>query len=80
LRSALSTAVRWRLPSPQPGRRRRAAFGAPNRDDGVAPRQLHAFLQAAGDPLVRLYALIAATGLRRGEAVALRWADVDRRG
>ena len=40
--------------------------------------QLGAFLAAtADDPLAMLYRLVAHTGLRRGEAVALRWTEVD---
>ena len=40
--------------------------------------QLRQFLAGiAGDELGPLYALVAATGLRRGEASALRWREVD---
>lgn len=35
------------------------------------------FLAAIDDPLHACYQLIAVTGLRRGEAAALRWADID---
>lgn len=41
---------------------------------------LHAFLDACRtekDPLFPLWVLLATTGLRRGEALGLRWADVD---
>lgn len=40
--------------------------------------QTNQFLQAAKPhPLYALYALIVYTGLRRGEACALRWVDID---
>lgn len=42
------------------------------------PAQAAAFLEAArGDRLYLLFHLIAYTGLRRGEALALRWSDLD---
>jgi integrase len=42
------------------------------------PPQLAAFLQATrGDRLRALWWLIALRGLRRGEAVALQWTDLD---
>ena len=42
------------------------------------PAQVSQFLTAvAGDRLAPLWRLIAVTGMRRGEAVGLRWRDVD---
>lgn len=42
------------------------------------PAELGTFLDSLGsDPLAPLFELIAATGLRRGEACGLRWSDVD---
>jgi integrase len=42
------------------------------------PAELGAFLDSiAADRFAPLFELIAGTGLRRGEAVGLRWADVD---
>jgi integrase len=42
------------------------------------PEQTVAFLRhAAEDPLYALYHVIALRGLRRGEAVGLRWANID---
>jgi integrase len=40
--------------------------------------ELHAFInRVAGDRLYALWLLYATTGLRRGEALALRWSDLD---
>src|SRR3546814_13377989 len=40
--------------------------------------QVAQFLRGvAGDPLFALWVLLATTGLRRGEALGLRWKDVD---
>lgn len=42
------------------------------------PAQLNAFLSATkNDPLHLLFLLMAYTGLRRGEALGLRWSDLD---
>ncbi|PRY13601.1 site-specific recombinase XerD [Kineococcus rhizosphaerae] len=78
LRSALGSAVRKRL----------VPFNAAgNLDLPRAPRpkvrpwepeEVGAFLDhAATDPLGVLYEVIVMSGLRRGEALGLRWADVD---
>ncbi len=78
LHSALGDAVRWRLIPYNP------ASGVELPPPVRTPmqvwtgEQLGAFLAAtADDPLAMLYRLIAHTGLRRGEAVALRWTAVD---
>jgi len=43
-----------------------------------SPTQLGAFLDhASADRLAALYELMALTGCRRGEALGLRWSDVD---
>lgn len=39
--------------------------------------QLHTFLEGSTNWLAPLYALAAATGMRRGEICALRWEDLD---
>lgn len=78
LRLALAQAVRrGELP------RNVAALVAPPRvEPAEVPTwtlaQLQAFLAAtAGDELAALWRLAVTTGLRRGELLALRWADVD---
>ena len=79
LHRALGDAVRWgRLP------RNPAADADPPReprDRGMSTwtsEQLGAFLEhVRGDRLYPLWLLLATTGMRRGEAVGLRWTDVD---
>jgi integrase len=78
LRSALSSALRLQLV---------AVNAAANVDLPAASRpkvrpweaeELGAFLDfVAADPLGPLYELVAATGMRRGEAAALRWEALD---
>jgi integrase len=41
------------------------------------PEQAHRFLDHAGDDWRPLFDLMLATGVRRGEALGLRWSDVD---
>ena len=78
LRRALDSAVRDGLVRRNVAtavRRPRVA----RRDAAVlSPAQAQDFLTAAqGDRLYALYAVAIAVGLRRGEALALRWSDVD---
>ena len=78
LRAVFDTAVRDRLLATNPV----AAVRRPKlpvREAGhLEPGQLHALLDAAReDPLGPLWVLLAGTGMRRGEALALRWADVE---
>ena len=78
LRRALDSAVRDGLvrrnvaaavPRPRVARREAAV---------LSPADAQAILTAArGDRLYALYAVAMAVGLRRGEALALRWSDVD---
>jgi integrase len=78
LRTALRDAVRLRLLAANP-------LDAVSRPRAPRPEiralstaEARKLLTAAkGDPLEALYALAVGTGLRFGEAVALRWADVD---
>ena len=78
LGQAFGQAVRWRLiaSSPaagvQPPRARR-----PHRVVVDPPLLRRLLAAAAGDPLEAAVALAAATGMRRGEILALRWADVN---
>jgi integrase len=81
LRRALRDAVRWRVLEKNP-----AIDADPPKDRGHEFRemqtwsaeQLRAFLAfIAKDPLYELWFVIAMTGLRRGEALGLRWQDLD---
>ena len=79
LAQVLETAVEYGLTSSNPasGKRRRLKATKPARP-WVEPEQLMAFLAAAPNPVGRvLLAILAGAGLRIGEALALRWRDVD---
>ncbi len=78
LRAALQTAVKWSL-VPRNVATLVDVPALPKRDvavldEGPAKRLLAA---ARGDPREALYVVALTTGLRRGELVGLRWADVD---
>ncbi len=78
LRSALATAVRRRLVHDNPAAHVELPAMRPRQADLWTPEQLGAFLDSVSEH--RLYALfhvVALTGLRRGEAIGLRWDDVD---
>lgn len=78
LRNALNQAVKWELVA-----RNAAALVDPPRYQPpevrpFTPEEARAFLSAArGDRLEALYTVVLAVGLREGEALGLRWADVD---
>lgn len=78
LRNALGRAVRWGMIS-----RNVAELVDPPRVPEYEARFLtiaeaRAFLEAArGDRLEALYSVALALGLRQGEALGLRWADID---
>jgi integrase len=77
LSQILAVAVEYELiaANPAAGRRRRLKPTRPSRPL-VEPEQLMALLEAAGRGRT-LLAVLAGAGLRIGEALALRWADVD---
>jgi integrase len=78
LRSALNTAVKRRLIPYNPALHVELAPETPRRVQPWTPEQCRTFLDLIGDDrLAVLYELLIVTGLRRGEAVGLRWADVD---
>ncbi len=78
LRKALSQAVKWQLvprnvadaaTAPRPRKREMMAFDR---------EQARTFLDAArGDRFEALYILAVATGMRQGELLGLKWADLD---
>lgn len=78
LRVALNRAIKWNLVTTNAA----ALADPPKRERHertiLTPEQAEAFLRAVeGDRLEAFYLLIATLGLRRGEALALRWQDVD---
>ncbi len=82
LRRAFGDAVRWGLVS----RNIAAAVEAPRSETASSTPwnllEIRRFIAAAGDddrPDARLLLLLLWSGLRLGEAMALRWTDVDRR-
>ncbi len=83
LRSVLDAAVRDRLVAENVAakvKRPAVTSRADGRDEArhLAPGDVRAVLDAAaGTRYAAVLSLIAATGIRRGEALALRWEDVD---
>jgi integrase len=78
LRSALGSAVKRRLIPYNPAEHIELAPENPRRAKPWTPAQCLTFLRAIQDDrLAALYDLMLVTGLRRGEAIGLRWEDVD---
>lgn len=82
LHRALKDAVRWGRLARNPADAADPPQSRP-KSDGVhywGAETVHAFLdssRAENDPLFPLWVLLATTGMRRGEALGLRWRDVD---
>jgi integrase len=78
LRSALNSAVKRRLIPYSPADHIELAPENPKRPKPWTAEQCQTFLgDIAEDRLANLYHLILFTGMRRGEAIGLRWEDVD---
>jgi integrase len=78
LRACLATAVRDGLIARSPAASVRSPRVERREAHALEAQQVGALLKAAaGDPLEALWLLLAGTGLRRGEALALSWGDVD---
>lgn len=78
LRSALNTAVKRQLIPYNPADHIELAPETHRRPRPWTPQQCQSFLiAAAADRLHDLYQLLLVTGMRRGEAIGLRWEDVD---
>lgn len=79
---AFKDAVRWGRLARNPADAADPPSGRP-KSDGVHAweagtlRDFLAVSSASGDRLYPLWALLATTGMRRGEALGLRWSDVD---
>jgi integrase len=80
LRSALNAAVKQQRLTVNPALHVELPPASRRRVEPWSAEELGAFLDAAAkDRLSALYELIALAGLRRGEAIGLRWSDVDLR-
>jgi len=80
IRSALGQAVRWQLISRNPADGQMVDLpAAKHREMTVlTAEQVQAFLgNAEGDPHYPLFLLAVTTGMRPGEYLALKWADLD---
>jgi len=78
LQSALNTAVKRRVLAFNPAAHVELAAAPRPRVTVWSPEQVGAFLDhTEGDRLSAMYHVIATMGLRRGEAVGVRWQDVD---
>jgi integrase len=78
LRAILDTAVRDGALASNPAAAVRRPRVTTKEAPHLTPVQVAALLQAArGTRYAPLFALLVHTGLRRGEALALRWSDVD---
>ncbi len=78
LHASLKQALRWNLIARNPADAVTAP--KPKRRDihALTPGEARTLLDAAqGDPLEALYVLALTTGMRQGEILGLRWADVD---
>lgn len=78
LRRALNQALKWELVSRNVAALANAPKATRPHFDPLTPDQARALIAAArGDRLEALYHLVLSTGLRSGEALGLRWEDVD---
>lgn len=78
LRSALNTAVKRRLLTHNPALHVELPPERPRRPEPWTSQDCRHFLHAiSGDRLALLYRILIVTGMRRGEAIGLRWADID---
>jgi integrase len=78
LRSALNSAVKRRLLLHNPALHIELAPENPHRPEPWSVKECQTFLRViAKDRLHTMYQLMIVTGLRRGEALGLRWSDVD---
>lgn len=77
-RAALSDAERLGLVPANPARRAGPALRSQRKRGGFTLAEAQAIMAAAeGEALAPLFGVLLHTGLRLGEALGLRWADVD---
>jgi integrase len=75
---AIDQGVRWGYVTRNVAKLSRSPKLTRNEGRTMSPQQVRIFLSAlSGHPHESLYALLLATGLRRGEALGLRWVDYD---
>jgi integrase len=75
---AIDQGVRWGYVTRNVAKLSRSPKLTRNEGRTMSPQQVRIFLSAlSGHPHESLYALMLATGLRRGEALGLRWVDYD---
>jgi integrase len=78
LHKALTVAVEWSLLSRNPAAIAKPPRVQPREIEIIAVEQAQKILQCLrGRALYSIVALALATGMRRGELLALRWGDVD---
>jgi integrase len=78
LHKALTQAMRWELIPRNPADSVKAPTPTPKEMHPLSALEARQLLEAArGDRLEALYVLAIHTGMRRGELLALKWADVD---
>jgi integrase len=78
LSMSLDQAIRWKLLTGNPARLSASIKQSQARGRSLSPEQAKALLRATqSDRLRGLWVLMLATGLRRGEAIALEWSDFD---
>jgi integrase len=78
LHKALTQAMRWELIPRNPADSVKAPTPTPKEIHPLSALEARQLLEAArGDRLEALYVLAIHTGMRRGELLALKWADVD---
>jgi integrase len=78
LHKALTQAMRWDLIPRNPADSVKAPTPTPKEMHPLSVLEVRQLLEAArGDRLEALYVLAIHTGMRRGELLALKWADID---
>jgi integrase len=78
LRAALNQAVRWRMIHYNAAAMVSAPRGSRQEPKVLTPEAARRLLDAArGDRLEALYSVALALGLRQGEALGLKWSDID---